>query len=484
MQKIAALVISLALILTSCRKDPKVVSPQDYPKEIGTLIVGKCATSGCHNDASYLAANGLNLSTWENLFQGTRSGNSSIIPYRSDYSSFCYFTNIYPDLGISLSPSMPFNDEPLSREEYMRLRDWINAGAPNANGKIKFADDPSRKKFYITNFTCDVVTVLDAATLLPMRYVTVGNKSTTEFPCCVKVSPDKKYWYVSFFTQSGIIQKFDAETDKLVGQINIGLASWNSFEITSDSKYAWVADNTGFNGKLAYVDLDNMALLNTTTLNFQYMSGMVINESLKKIYIGSLFGNFLYKIDITNPLYPVIGEIQIDGSSTSIYTSSLDPINLTLDPLSNKCYVACQKTSEVRVINMQTDAVMATVPLSSSPNSLSFSNAAKKLFVSCPDDSISFAGNRGCINVIDCNSNALQTKINSGWQPYGLTVDDARNVVVVANANLTSNGPAPHHVSGCGGRNGYISFIDLGNLTVIPNKKPEVAVFPYAVTSR
>jgi DNA-binding beta-propeller fold protein YncE len=211
---------------------------------------------------------------------------------------------------------------------------------------------------------------------------------------------------------------------------------------------------------------------------------MALNEIYKKIYIGSINGNFVYKLDITNPLLPVITELPIDGTSIVQYQSMLDPIDLVCDPTNDRCFIACQKTNEIRVVSMQSDSLIFTIPLGSNPQSMSYSSSTKKLFVSCPDDSLTFPGNRGAIVVIDILTMTVSKKINSGWQPYGLSVDDQRQIVTVANANLSSNGPAPHHTSGCGGRNGYVTFIDLKTLELIPNKRPEVSAFPYGVSSR
>jgi hypothetical protein len=41
-----------------------------------------------------------------------------------------------------------------------------------------------------------VVCVFDAATRLQMRYITVLNPGESSTPHMVRVSPDKKYWYV------------------------------------------------------------------------------------------------------------------------------------------------------------------------------------------------------------------------------------------------------------------------------------------------
>lgn len=476
----------LSILYISCRHEPQLagISESNYPENVAVIMLGKCATQGCHNNLSYTGAGGINLTTWDNLFKGGNGG-SSVIPYRPDFSTLCYYTNTDSTLGVMLTPSMPYNSAPLSKEEYITLRDWVALGAPSLKGEIKFADRPNRKKVYVANMLCDEVTVFDAETFLQMRYIHVGNKQVQEFPYCVKVSPDKKHWYVSFFSQSNIIQKFRADDDRLVGDINLGSGSWNYFAITADSKYGYFLDNSGA-GKVAYTDLEKGVVLATYTFggNFKYPAGIVIDEQAKKIYLGSLTGNFIYKIDITDPISPVISELPIDGTSQVQYNSTIDPIQLVNDPVRHLCYIACQKSNEVRVVNMLNDSLSGVIPLGSSPSQMSYSIATKRLFVSCPADDVSFPGNKGSIAVINSGIYSVYKKINSGYQPFGLAVDDEQKILAVANANLSSQGNAPHHVSGCGGRNGNVSFIDLNTLNLIPGKRSEVAVYPISVDTR
>src|ERR1041385_8350807 len=79
-----------------------------YLKEIPAILVNKCATAGCHNTQSAVNANGLDFSTWDNMFKGGKNG-SSVIPYSVDYSYCLYFINTNPALGLILQPSMPYN---------------------------------------------------------------------------------------------------------------------------------------------------------------------------------------------------------------------------------------------------------------------------------------------------------------------------------------------------------------------------------------
>jgi DNA-binding beta-propeller fold protein YncE len=472
----------LLVLLISCKHEPYVAAG-NYPKDVGDIILNKCATSGCHNNASYSAAGGLNLTSWDNLFKGGNGG-AAVIPYRTDFSTLCFYTNTDTNLGVTLTPTMPANMQPLSTKEYVTLASWIATGASDANGKVAFSENPNRKKMYVANRLCDAVTVIDEASFLQMRYIDIGTNSGQEFANNIQVSPDKKNWYVSFSATSLVVQKFDATNDVHIADIPLGAGSWLSFVITKDSKYSYFADNSN-PGRVVYVDLMNNKILATYSFDnkFMYPQGMALNEQVNKLYIGASMGNFIYSIDISNPLQPIIKQTPIDDSSVILTNSSIDPITMQTTE-NNLCYIACQKTKEIRVLDMSTDKLVAIIKLPDAPQSLTYSKSTHKVLVACPNDSSSFPGNRGSIIVIDANTNTIIKHIKSGYEPYSIAADDESGIAIVANANLHMGGPAPHHVSKCGGRNGNVSFINLHTLELIQGKKSEVATFPYSVSTR
>lgn len=478
--------VACCLVAASCKHEAFNPLPNgngNYPEDIAKIILTKCATTGCHNDASHTGSGGLNLTTWDKLFEGGNTG-AAVIPYRPDFSTFCFYTNTDTSLGPTLIPTMPVNDNPLSNEEYITLRDWIAEGAPDAKGNIKFADNPSRSKIYVTNQLCDVVTVFDTETLLQMRYITVGNKTAEEFPRTIKVSPDGKHWYVSFFATADVVQKFSAVDDRLIGEIKLGAGSWTSFVITQDSKYGFFVDNNS-PGKIAYANLETMRLLATYIFDgkFRYPYGIALNESLNTIYVGNATGNYIYKVDITDRMHPVVKELILDSSTELQYHSTLNPHELITDNEGN-CMIACAGTNEIRVIDMKTDKVTNVIDIGASPAHMSYSSIKKKLFVTCPQDEQSFPGNRGSVVVIDMNTYTVHKKINSGYQPFGIAVDDTKRIAAVVNANLSPDGNEPHHSTNCGGRNGNVTFIDLQTLELIPGLRSEVAVYPYGAAIR
>jgi DNA-binding beta-propeller fold protein YncE len=89
------------------------------------------------------------------------------------------------------------------------------------------------------------------------------------------------------------------------------------------------------------------------------------------------------------------------------------------------------------------------------------------------------------VSVINYNTLQLVGTINQTlFQPHGIAIDDDRNLIIVTNRNLTNDGPAPHHSSECGARNGFISYYRLSDLTPLPKMKTEVSVDPYSISIR
>jgi DNA-binding beta-propeller fold protein YncE len=141
-------------------------------------------------------------------------------------------------------------------------------------------------------------------------------------------------------------------------------------------------------------------------------------------------------------------------------------------------------------MDASTDAFITSIPVGAYPSEMSASASAlhPKLFVTCEEDSLNFSGKRGSVFIIDMNDYSTDT-IYTGWQPHGLVVDDAKNLVMVANRNQTTGGPAPHH-STCGGRDGYVTFIDMSQSPMKllkvngKTKSIEVSVDPYSIALR
>jgi DNA-binding beta-propeller fold protein YncE len=473
--------------INSCKRDPIIISNTDYPNDIGYIFLSKCAISGCHNDASYEAASSLNLSSWQKLFEGSSNG-AVVIPYRSDYSSLMYFVNTYPDLGPVNTPAMPLNANPLTRDEVQRLKNWIDAGAPDKKGNIKFSGNPTRKKFYVVNQGCRVVTVFDAQTLLPMRYIDIADATEQNTsPHQVKVSPDGKYWYVCYIGGS-YIKRFRTDDDAFDAKIFVGNASWNTMAITSDSKYLFSVDweGGGFPGRIVKCDLQTLKVVDSTILA-DSPHGCCLAPDDKHVYITATNGNYIYKISVDSLSQPLdyYNYVVFDQQGpTSTY--SYNPHETVFSPDGTKYYVTCSgynngTNGSVKVFDAVTDNLITTIPVSSGTYEMSISPSRSLLFASSYDGPKT-QGYVGGIYVIDMTNNTLKTEIKTGSQPHGLAVDEAAGLLYVANRNFNVTTP-PHHSSVCGGTNGSVVFVDLNTLA-LTGRRVEISRDPYSVGIR
>jgi YVTN family beta-propeller protein len=479
-------VFILIIFISSCKYGnfENELSVTEFPNEIALITKNKCATAGCHTQNDKTAASGLSLETWSDLFKGANSG-ASVVGGFPNKSPFFTFVNIHQDLGVSNSPTMPVNNPVLSKQEIETIRNWISVGAPNRNGEKFFKDSPGREKAYITNQGCDIVAVMDLKFKVVSNYVEVGVLSgITESPHQVKVSPDNKKWVVTFINGS-VLQVYNTTDDKLLANIEIGLGNWNTVTISSDSKKAFVVDWSA-EGKVAYIDLEQLSLVKLYQgpgfLNYPH--GSYVTKDGKWLYLTAQTGNFIYKLDISDPLFPSVDQIVLGNGETPSLTSKYDAHEIFFTPDEQYYYVTCQSSNEVRVLETQSDQLIKVIPVGEYPLEMTLDPKKNRLYVSCMEDDINLNNaalkRKGVISIIDIGTNNLVKHLYSGFQPHGLAYDESTNSIWVTNRNISPGGPAPHHTTDCAGKNGNVVFINCETMELIP-KSHELSVDPYTV---
>ena len=282
-----------------------------------------------------------------------------------------------------------------------------------------------------------------------------------------------------------MFQRYDAATDAFIDEVDIGNGSWNTFTISSDGKTAY-AVNWNADGSVAVVDLENMQLLEKYQGSglLEWPHGSTLSSDGKTLYLTAQTGNFIYKIDVTDINSPEFEKVVLETGQVPNPLSSLDPHEIVFTPNESKYFVTCQKSNEVRVFQTSNDSLVDIIPTGTFPQEFAISITTNYLFVSCTEDTISFPGTRGSVAVIDWQNNTFVKSINTGFQPHGIAVDEAKQLVYVAHRNIDSKGPAPHHTTDCGGRNGFVRIIDMNTLNVISSYKAEVSVDAYSVAVR
>lgn len=456
----------------------------DYPENIRSILVNKCATAGCHNAVSYAGASGLDLTSWLTMRRGSSAG-AVVIPGNPDYSTLFSFSNTYADLGFDGNePKMPYNGTALSRDEITTLKNWINEGAHNACGDPMFSDDCSNSKLFISNQGCDQVVTLDPATRLIQKWFNVGVTPVTESPHMMKVSPDGQYLYVALY--SGLIQRYRTCDESFVDEIDVtagtGISGgqWGTIAIGPDGKKGYSVDYS--NNRIATINLENFPMTAYTSyslasIDFYFPHGITTNQAGDKLYITDQVGGNVFIVDTASSISRYVNVVIPNFTKVPTGSSKIHEVFFSLDY--SKYFITCESTSEVRVFNTSDNSLITSIPVGTLPQEFSISSTHPYLFVSCTEDIM--PEGRGSIAVIDYNTLTLVKKIYTGTQPHGLAVDDAKNIVYVANRNYDANGDAPHHTGACAGRNGYLTLIDMNTLELVPGYKCELGVNPYSV---
>lgn len=472
------------LTVTACKhKDetpaPASVTENNFPADVANIFINRCATSGCHNAESYTNAGDLLLDSWQHLFEHGNNG-AVVVPYSPAYSSLLYFINTHADLGPVAEPTMPLNGTPLSREEYLVIRNWIANGAPDKNGNIPFASNAdTRQKVYITQQGCDLVAVVDADKKVVMRYIPVGKTYPAETPDDIVVSDDGRYAYVCFWNGT-YIQKIDTRTDSIAGEINMGNAYWKTLCLSHDgTKLAAVSRETQ---SLHILSTENMQVLYTLgNGTLESPESIMANAGFDTFYVTSQFGNTIYKLTRNSSR-----TIAVDGNAPTTIsgTATPDPYRILPSPDGKYYFVVCENTDELRIMESGTDKLLSVIPTGRKPQEITVCKNKPWLIVSCTGDTVG-TSSVGSVLVINYNARQIVKSIQERFsQPYGVAVDEQHGLLFIASRNQASQGPRPHHPSPCNGRNGFYQVYNLNTLEPANNIRYEVSVDPYAAAAR
>lgn len=469
-----------------CTRDNLEDLNSGYPEEIALILRKTCATTSCHSSQNSPDAAGLNLETWSDLFKGDRGG-SPVIPYWPDKSFLLYSINSDTNWGPVLEPTMPLNQEALTKSEYDMLWQWINTGARNAEGEEAFPAQAGRRKWYVGHNDCDQVAVLDAESRQIMAYVDVGiHPDEVEQIYDIKVAPNGEDWFLVFANTNDFIQRYNSLTDEKVADITLGDYYWNNMTFSPDSRFAFVASE--YWRKVAVVDLSQNALVGPATSFPIGVTAPVVHPLRQELYMVKYRRQDLYVVDydddgaLTNRR-----EVDLVQHIPAAAGAALLPQEILFLPDGSKYFVTCWNSNEVRVLDGATNALLDVILMPDHPGKMSYSASAGRLFVSCENDLVSWAGaflRRGSVIAINAMNHQIEGTIYAGYQPHGMIVDEVSGLLVVANRNIEPGGPAAHHASSCGDRNGYVSLIDVHSLELVPDYKYEVLADPFAISGK
>ena len=282
------------------------------------------------------------------------------------------------------------------------------------------------------------------------------------------------------FINGHIVQFYNTSDDRLAHTVEIGAGYWNIIEFSSDSKKAFVSSTQISTGKIAEIDMTYF--VHQTDLPFSADSphGLHVSEDGNILYVSAQSSNYITKIHLD------------DLSTDNVFLGGSGPHQIEFAPGDSVYYVSCQNTNEVRVFRASDDSFITSIPVGAFPQEMEVSESDPFLYVTCTEDP-SGPNQKGSVYVINYLTNQVVYHLYTGFQPHGIDIDDEHRVVYVANLNYDATGPAPHHVSDCGGRNGYVTIIDMNTRQLLNINLPdgssytyknEVLRFPYEIAYR
>lgn len=470
---------------SACKKDRLQEADHHFPERIEPLLRSSCATAGCHTAQSAAGAAGLNLESWEALFEGTRGG-SPVIPFNSEQSFLLQFLNTDTSWGPVTEPTMPLGRTPLSPLQLQEVIDWIDAGARNHNGDLRFPPSTQRKKWYITNRGCDLVSVVDAESRQVMRVVEVGtDQQWTEGPNTILVTPDGSSWLVALY--SPYVEVRSAFDESLLRRIPLNDDTYNLATLSPDGR--WLFLGSQLRQRVAVVDLQAGQQVFGPLFLPAFPAGMAVHPQRPELYITGVASNEVY-------VFPYDGSGQLGTHRTIELVQHLPPGNgadslylnqIRFLPDGSQFFVTCTQSDEVRQVDGGNDSLLAAVSVGRVPSEMALDLGRNRMFVSCMEETALHGGDplkKGAIAVLDLLPFGLDRMVYTGYQPHGLAVDPSQGVLVVAHRNSDPSGPPPHHGSSCQGRNGFLGLLDLQSLQPISGYKPELSVDPFAVSVR
>lgn len=129
---IASVIFTISCTKKAAEPEKEIILPEsdlNYTDHIYPLFVQKCGyKSGCHS--SYEPARGLDLTVYENFIDHYIDGVVPLIIEGDGGNSFLYNILIEPEVLGRLR--MPLYDPPLSANQIVGIRQWIDEDAPKS----------------------------------------------------------------------------------------------------------------------------------------------------------------------------------------------------------------------------------------------------------------------------------------------------------------------------------------------------------------
>jgi YVTN family beta-propeller protein len=403
-----------------------------YSKHIAPIFMSTCGGSGCHLNGD--TAGGVAVDTWEKVMEGSADYGMQVVPYSARKSHFFQHINTDTTLSQLASPRMPLSRDPLTREELLAIKRWIDEGAKNDDGEVALAD-PTRARVFVAARNEGLVSVLDQSSGRVARYVDLNDQSTPgEEPYQVALSPDGSALYVSCVA-AHMVKKVDARTLAPLGSVTIG-GTPGQIAITRDGSKLYVANGDHFFAyqSIARIDAATMRLIDTIGPVGLGAQGIALSYDEHTLYTVNTEGDDVSIVDLATGTVTHRIPVSYNNPVPTGLLAKREPFFGVLDHSGRYLWVTCRKSGDVRVIDLEAGHVVDSLLASVRPLMAALTPDGRELWV--PNEGTN------SITIIDVASHATTTleDINGGPQAVGFTADGR-----TAYVSCLSSDAAVHH---------------------------------------
>lgn len=447
-----------------------------YSTRVQPIFDRHCGGASCHGGGTSGFAAGLDLTSYEGLMRGSRFG-AVVIPGHVFMSHLVQTIN---RADTTLSPissvQMPAGRNPLSTDEIQTIVQWIRDGARNDVGAVPFPEPRPAGKVYFSSQSVDLVGVVDRATNLIMRYVTVGYQlpfnQVPESPHNVQIDDQGAYYYVTLI-RGNKLKKYDASTHQLMGEAAVGTSPAHVV-VTADGSKAYVTNFDLTVGRVYALNTATMTVTRIITAGsiMRGTHGARLSHDGRFLYVGSNGTDMLHVIDTSTD--SVVANIPVVPDVPPFGSFVYKPYQIAVRNDDRFLYVTLNGRGLVSVFERvgTTFAWRDTIRVGARPLQCEVTRDMRYLYV-CNQGSAS-------VSVIDAQLNRPYTTIVSvGQQPHGIDISEDSRTVYVTCENLQTPDPPHHPVTGSTAP-GFLVLIDVGTQSVI--RRIEVGGFAAGVS--
>lgn len=462
-------------VITDLHPSPRVTG--EYSTQIQPILDRSCGTASCHGGGPFGFAGGLDLTSYKGVMRGSKFG--AVVIAGSPFMSHLVQTINPTDTTLSpiSSLQMPAGRNPLSRPEIETIARWIRNGARDDAGNPPFPEPRPAGKVFFTSQAVDLVGVMDRATHLVTRYVTVGNQlpfnTTPESPHNVQVDYQGAYFYVTLI-RTNKLKKYDATTYQFLGEVSAGTSPAHVV-VSRDGSKAYVTNFEQTAGRVHVVNTATMRVIKVIAggTAMKATHGAHLSEDGRFLYVGSN-GTDMINV-ISTETDSVVANIPVAPTVPPFGSFRYRPYQIAVRNDDKFIYAALYGTGHVAVIERIGDTFVwrDSITVGIRPLQCAVTPDGRFLYV-CNQGS-------GSVSVIDAQTNRLFTTIiNVGQQPHGVDVSADSRTVYVTCENVQGGEPPHHPVTGSTAP-GFLAVIDVGTQSVI--RRVEVGGFAAGVSA-